>query len=99
MAHAETLIVETADPTGQKVLRAEAVKHETVGALLPRFMAKMELTANDVDGSADAYNGRLEGEGRHLLRSESVGEALRHGDRISLYSDIQAGAKGPVHAR
>jgi hypothetical protein len=87
-----TMGLRASDVTGQKVVRAPAVPAGfTVTQLVDRLIAKMGLSRNDTAGQPLRYQARLDREGRHLHGSETVGEALREGDSITLTPNIDAG--------
>jgi len=50
------------------------------------------LPRNDGAGRPLVYHARLDREGRHLHGSETVGEALKPGDKVVLTPNIEAGA-------
>jgi hypothetical protein len=93
-AAAMSLGLRASDVSGQKTVRASAVPGDaTVGELVQGLLAKMGLSRHDVEGRPLDYNARLEREGRHLNRSEIVGDALKEGDEIVLTPNIDAGGR------
>lgn len=87
-----TLALRVSDVSGQKTVQAPAVPASfTVGELVDRLIAKMGLSANDTEGRPLKYQARLDREGRHLHSTETVGDALREGDRLVLTPNIDAG--------
>ncbi len=46
---------------------------------------------NDSQGRPISYFGRLEREGRHLHRTEILGDAVQADDRITLLPNVEAG--------
>jgi hypothetical protein len=91
-ATATTLGLRVSDVTGQKAVRASAVSADsTIGEMVQNLIAKMGLARNDVAGRPLNYQARLDREGRHLYGSETVGDALREDDEITLTPNIDAG--------
>jgi len=91
-AAAMTLGLRVRDVTRQKTVRAAAVPtNATVTELVQGLIAKMGLARNDVDGHPLNYQARLDREGRHLNGAETVGDALREDDEITLAPNIDAG--------
>ncbi len=96
MSTAETAVLgidlEASDVSGQKRAAVRAVQPDaTIGELVQGLLARMNLPRNDVSGRPLTWRARLDREGRHLLASERVGEALRPQDRIVLQPNIDAG--------
>jgi len=86
-------VLEVSDVTGQRSVDIEGVDGEaTVGELVDRLLADLELTRDDTEGRPITYRARLEREGRHLHAAERVGDALQSGDRLVLQPNIDAGA-------
>ncbi|MGE0553219.1 MAG: hypothetical protein AB7R55_07295 [Gemmatimonadales bacterium] len=91
-------LLEVSDVTGQRAVDIEEVDGDaTVGELVDRLLADLELTRDDADGRPITYRARLEREGRHLHAAERVADALRTGDRLVLQPNIDAG--GPADRR
>ena len=80
------------DVSGQKRANVRDVPQDsTVGELLQGILSQMNLPQNDPGGRPLTYHARLEREGRHLLASERVGDALQAGDELVLQPNIDAG--------
>lgn len=80
------------DVSGQKKANVSNVPQDsTVGELVQGLLSQMSLPQNDVSGRPLNYHARLEREGRHLLASERVGDALQTGDELVLQPNIDAG--------
>lgn len=80
------------DVSGQKKADVRDVPQDaTVGELLQGLLSQMNLPQNDAGGRPLTYHARLEREGRHLLASERVGDALQTGDELVLQPNIDAG--------
>ena len=80
------------DVSGQKKADVRDVPQDaTVGELLQGLLSQMNLPRNDAGGRPLTYHARLEREGRHLLASERVGDALQTGDELVLQPNIDAG--------
>jgi hypothetical protein len=83
---------EVSDVTGQKIMAVSDVPSEaTVSEVVRSLIAQMRLPANDTEGRPLTYHARLDREGRHLLGSERVAEALQPGDRVVLQPNVDAG--------
>lgn len=81
------------DVSGQKLFRASGVPiSTTISELVQGLLAKMGLAHHDIQGRPLTYNARLDREGRHLQRSEVVGDSLENDDMIVLTPNIDAGA-------
>ena len=94
MGTPETLGVglQVMDVSGQKKANVSNVPQDsTVGELVQGLLSQMSLPQNDVSGRPLTYHARLEREGRHLLASERVGDALQTGDQLVLQPNIDAG--------
>ncbi len=90
-------LLEVSDVSGQKGVTVSGVPTDaSVGELVEQLLAEMQLTREDVSGRPLTYHARLEREGRHLLASERVGEALQTGDRLVLQPNIDAGGRVAV---
>ncbi len=91
---AKKLTIRARDVSGQKSARVKNCPPDcSVGELVQGFLARMHLPPNDVEGRALTYSARLEREGRALLGSEVVGEALQDEDRIVLQPNVDAGGR------
>ncbi len=88
--------LEVSDVTGQKIASVGNVPFDcTVGEMIQSLLAEMQLPKNDGAGRPLVYHARLEREGRHLHGSETVGDALKAGDKVVLTPNIEAGAGRP----
>ncbi len=86
------LSLEASDVSGQHRVRVADIRRDTtVGELVRGLVGRMGLPSKDSEGRDVAYHARLEREGRHVHASETVNDALREDDRITLQPDIQAG--------
>jgi len=87
---------EVSDVTGQKVLAISALDvGATVSELVSTVIGRMRLPANDASGRPLTYQARLDREGRHLLGSEQVADAVQAGDRVVMQPSVEAGGTGP----
>jgi len=94
MSNTMTLELTATDVTGQKAVRVKEVPaDQSIGDLVDDLLRGLELHASDAEGRPLTYSARLDREGRHLLASERVGEALEPGDRLVLHPSIDAGAR------
>jgi hypothetical protein len=59
---------------------------------MSNLIDQMHMPSVDSDGRPLTYQARLEREGRSLLGSETVGEAMKENDEIVLSPSIDAGA-------
>jgi hypothetical protein len=85
-------LLEVSDVSGQKTATVTEVPSDaSVGELVEQLLAELQLTRNDSSGRPLTYHARLDREGRHLLHSERVGDALQSGDRLVLQPNIDAG--------
>lgn len=85
-------MLEVSDVSGQKRMTVDEVTEgATVGELVERFLADMDLMREDGDGRPLSYHARLEREGRHLHAAERAGDALQSGDQLVLQPNIDAG--------
>ena len=85
-------LLEVSDITGQK--RAEvrgAPSDATVDELIQGLLSDMKINRIDSEGRPLNFQVRLEREGRHLLGSERLGDAVRNGDELVLQPNIDAG--------
>ena len=90
-----TICVQATDVSGQKILGAPAVPvNLSVGALVETFLGEMRLAPRDPEGRPVIYRARSQRQGRLLLNSELVGEALEDQDQIVLQPNIEAGGIG-----
>jgi hypothetical protein len=88
----EPLELEVCDQTEQKVARVRSVDPEvTIDELIAGARQNLELPSQTSAGETLSYHARLEREGRHLLGSEKVGQALRPNDRLVLHHNVDAG--------
>ncbi len=88
----EVLTLFASNVSGQNTVKVAGVNPElSISELLNGLTTKMRLTTTDSEGRALTYQARLEREGRHLHASETVGEALQPGDRLTLQPNIMAG--------
>lgn len=91
-----TTVMETAfevsDVTGQKVMAVSSLPSgTTIAELVGALVGQMRLPASDAGGRPLTYHARLDREGRHLLGSERVADAVQLGDRVVLQPNIDAG--------
>jgi hypothetical protein len=87
-------VLEVSDVSGQKAATVSDVPPDvSVGDLVDQLLEELALTRNDASGRPLTYHARLDREGRHLLSSERVGEALQSGDRLVLQPNIDAGGR------
>ena len=83
---------EVSDVSGQKVVTVSHVPSDaTVSDVVQEVVVKMRLPANDAEGRPFSYHMRLDREGRHLLGSEKVADAVQTGDRVVLQPNVDAG--------
>ena len=84
--------IEASDVTGQNRVAVDDLPMDfTVGEVLDGLVPRMQLPRKDSNGRPLTYHARLEREGRHLNRSERVGDALLPSDRVVLQPNIDAG--------
>jgi hypothetical protein len=84
---------EVSDVTGQKVLAVSDVPTDaTIGELVRGLISRMRLPASDTAGRPLTYHARSDREGRHLLGSERVADAVLPGDRVVLQPNVDAGS-------
>ena len=87
-------VLEVSDVSGQKRLELSDVPGEaTVGEVIDELLADLNLSPTDVEGRPLTYQARLDREGRHLHASETIGDATRSGDRLTLQPNIDAGGQ------
>ncbi len=80
------------DVTGQKKFRLGKVPlQSSVGEIVRNALARMGLNSRDRDGHDLEYRARVSRDGRQLLNSELVGDALQADDEIVLTPRINAG--------
>ena len=85
-------LLDVTDVSGQKRHTVDELERDaTIGALVERLLAEMDLAREDREGRVVTYHARLEREGRHLHASERAGDALQTGDRLVLQPNIDAG--------
>lgn len=83
---------EVSDVSGQKVVTVSQVPEDaTVSEVVQEVVVKMRLPPNDAEGRPFSYHMRLDREGRHLLGSEKVADAVQTGDRVVLQPNVDAG--------
>jgi hypothetical protein len=83
---------EVSDVTGQKVMSVSSLPTDaTVGEVVREMLGQMGLPSADTNGRALTYHARLDREGRHLLASERVADAVQTGDRVVLQPNVDAG--------
>jgi hypothetical protein len=83
---------EVSDVSGQKILTIKHVPTDaTVSEFVQDVVVRMRLPANDAEGRPFTYHMRLDREGRHLLGSENVTQAVQSGDRVVLQPNVDAG--------
>ena len=84
--------IRASDVTGQNQVDIEELPIDlTVGEALDGLVPRMQLPRTDSSGRTLTYHARLEREGRHLNRSERIGDALQPNDRLVLQPNIDAG--------
>ena len=89
-----TLEIEASDVTHQNRVSVDDLAMDfTVGQMLDELVPGMRLPRKDSNGRPLTYHARLEREGRHLHRSERVGDALLPKDRVVLQPNIDAGGE------
>ncbi|MGH7467139.1 MAG: hypothetical protein ACRENP_04050 [Longimicrobiales bacterium] len=87
-------LLEVSDVSGQKTATISDLPADaSIGELVDQLLHELQLTRNDTSGRPLTYQARLDREGRHLLASERVGEALKSGDRLVLQPNIDAGGR------
>jgi hypothetical protein len=92
MIKPSTISLHVSDVSGQRRSQARGVPYDsTVGELIDSLLPRMKLSPRDGTGQPVSYHALLEREGRHLNRSEVVGETLRHDDSLVLQPEITAG--------
>ena len=83
---------EVVDVTGQKAVTVSKVADDaTVSEIVRSMVGQMRLPSKDAEGRPLTYHARLDREGRHLLGSERVTEAVFPGDRVVLQPNVDAG--------
>ena len=88
-----TLSLLASDMTGSKVVKVPRVAADsTVGELLRGLVSRMDLPPNDLSGQPLDYQVLHWKAGRHLHRSEVVGDVLANEDRVVLQPNIDAGS-------
>jgi hypothetical protein len=87
-----TLEIAASDVTRQNRVTVDELPLDfTVGQVLDKLVPGMRLPVKDSNGRPLTYHARLEREGRHLHRSERVGDALLPNDSLVLQPNIDAG--------
>jgi len=79
------------DAFGQRKYAINFSRAGKVGDLIKALVPQMGLSSNDANGRPVEYQAFSKRDSCHLRGSETVGEALREGDEVSLLPDIQAG--------
>ena len=88
-----TLTLRATDVSRQKSARVKRCPSDTsVSELVCSLLGTMHMPSLDSEGRPLSYLARLEREGRALLGSEKVGEAMQEDDEIVLSPSIDAGA-------
>ena len=83
---------EISDVTGQKVLAVSGIPTDaTIEDLVRDFIGRMRLPAQDTGGRVLTYHARSDRQGRHLLGSERVADAVEPGERVVLQPNVDAG--------
>jgi hypothetical protein len=84
--------IHASDVSGQNQVEVEDVREDAlISEVADSLISRMQLPRFDTSGRPLSYQIRLEREGRHLNRSERVGDALLPNDRVSLLPSIDAG--------
>ena len=92
MAAATTIDLTAQDATGQHRVKVRGVPIEaTVREVMASLLEKMGLVQKDASGKPLEYRALRDSEGRHLVDSEIVGDALEPGDNLVLQPRINAG--------
>ena len=82
------------DVSGQRSARIRSCPGDcTVTELVIGLLETMRLPPLDTGGRPLSYQARLEREGRALLGSEIVGEAMQENDEIVLQPNVDAGGR------
>ena len=79
------------DLTGQHRYRFAAPVDASMRELVGSLVRGMGLPERDSAGEPQVFHLYLDRQGRHLRPDESVREALRDGDELTLHPDVQAG--------
>lgn len=81
------------DVTNQRHVRVQKIPSDyTVGELTDELLPKMQLNRLDPGGQPIHFDVRLERDGgRHLNRTEFVGDALQDNDEVVFMPRIMAG--------
>jgi hypothetical protein len=88
-----TLTLRATDVSGQKFARVDSCPPDTsVAELVSGLLGTLQMPSIDADGRPLTYQARLEREGRALLESETVGDAMQEDDEVVLSPSIDAGA-------
>ena len=94
MIQLANLNLNVSDVTGQRHATARAIPADfSVGQVIDGLLPQMQLNRTDRSGNPVQFDARLDREGRHLHRSERVGDALRPNDEITLHPRIMAGGR------
>jgi len=80
------------DASGQREFKIRNFSRTAkISDLIKSLMSQMGLSSNDSAGRPLNYQAFTKKEGVHLRGFDTVGDALKSGDEISLLPDIQAG--------
>jgi hypothetical protein len=91
-AMSASLALYASDATGQRRFSVNSFPTTAkIRDLIKALIPQMGLNSTDTAGRALNYQAFSKREHVHLRSSDTVGEALRDGDEISLLPDIQAG--------
>jgi hypothetical protein len=86
------IAIRASDITGNNQVDVDDLPLDlTIGETIDGLVPRMNLPRVDGGGRPLTYHARLEREGRHLNRSERVGDALHPLDRVVLQPNIDAG--------
>lgn len=92
MIRPTTISLNVSDVSGQRRHSVRGVPYDsTVGELVDGLLPRMNLGSRDSNGQPVSYSALLEREGRHMGRSEVVGEAIWPNDTVVLQPEIVAG--------
>jgi hypothetical protein len=79
------------DLTGQHQYRFTAPRDASMREVVGSLVQGMGLPERDSSGEPQIFHLYLDRQGRHLRPDESVGEALRDEDELTVHPDVQAG--------
>ena len=92
MIKATTVNLTVSDVSGQRRSSVRGVSADSnIGELIDGLLPRLNLSQRDRFGEPVGYQALLEREGRHLNRSEIVGDTLRENDSLVLQPEIIAG--------